>query len=143
MSNIHAAIGLAQVEKADYYKELRIKNGNLYKKYLSEIEGIVLQETTRDSLNVYWMNGLSIEEDKYGRTRDELINHLNNNKIDTRLFFVGMSKQPSLRKYGCDCSGGYPVTENLSKNGFYLPSASSLTEDKIKYICDIIKGYKK
>ncbi|HQH30058.1 MAG TPA: DegT/DnrJ/EryC1/StrS family aminotransferase, partial [Spirochaetota bacterium] len=74
MSNIHAAIGLAQVEKADYYKELRIKNGNLYKKYLSEIEGVVLQETTRDSLNVYWMNGLSIEEDKYGRTRDELIN---------------------------------------------------------------------
>ncbi|HOF00475.1 MAG TPA: DegT/DnrJ/EryC1/StrS family aminotransferase [Spirochaetota bacterium] len=143
MSNIHAAIGLAQVEKADYYKELRIKNGNLYKKYLSEIEGVVLQETTRDSLNVYWMNGLSIEEDKYGRTRDELINHLNNNKIDTRLFFVGMSKQPSLRKYGCDCLGGYPVTENLSKNGFYLPSASSLTEDKIKYICDIIKGYKK
>ncbi|MBP7554219.1 MAG: DegT/DnrJ/EryC1/StrS family aminotransferase [Spirochaetes bacterium] len=143
MSNLHAAIGLAQVEKADYYKDLRIKNGSLYKKYLSDIGGIILQEKTIDSINVYWMNGLVVDPQKYGATKDELIAHLKSNNIDTRLFFNGMSKQPSLQKYGCDCSGDYPVTENLSKNGFYLPSASNLTEEKIKYICNCIKEFKK
>ena len=143
MSNIHAAIGLAQVEKADYYRDLRIKNSKLYNKYLSEIEGIILQETTPDSLNVYWMNRLAIDQKKYGRRRDELINHLKNNNIDTRLFFTGMSKQPSLQKYGCNCTGDYPVTEELSKNGFYLPSGSNLTKEKIKYICNCIKEFKK
>jgi perosamine synthetase len=52
-----------------------------------------------------------------------------------------MHIQPSLRKYGCDCSGEYPVTEWLSENGFYLPSASNLEECDIAYICGVIKDF--
>jgi perosamine synthetase len=86
------------------------------------------------------MNGILLDPEKYGRTRDELINLLKENGIDTRLFFVGMHRQPSLLNFGCDGAWSYPVTDNLAKNGLYLPSASNLKEDEIKYICDVIRG---
>lgn len=141
MSNIHAAIGLAQTEKADYYRERRINNAKLYKKYLSGIPGIVFQKDEISSLHVHWMNAIIINPNQYGHTSEELISHLKENGIETRLLFTSMSRQKSLFEYGCDCSEEYPVTDWLSKNGFYLPSASSLCETDIEYICNVIKEY--
>ena len=141
MSNIHAAIGLAQVEKADEYRDMRIKNHNLYKKYLSEVDGITFQKDEENSLNVNWMNTILLDTKKYGHSKEELIEHLKNNGVDTRLLFTGMHRQKCLLDFGCDCQGEYPVTDNLTQNGFYLPSASNLSEDDIKYICNLIKEF--
>ena len=141
ISNIHAAIGLAQVEKADEYRAMRIKNAKLYEKYLEGIPGVVFQRSNDLVLNVHWMNSIVIS-DEYGKTRDELIKYLADNKVDSRTFFLGMNKQPSLKKYGCDVSGDFEVTDWLSDNGFYLPSSSHLTEDQIKAICKLIKDFR-
>jgi len=138
MSNLHAAIGLAQTEKADEYKEMRIRNGKLYRKYLKDIKGIILQQDQPEAENVFWMNGILLDPEKYGRTRDELVDLLKENGIDTRLFFVGMHRQPSLLNFGCDGTGDYPTTDNLAQNGVYLPSASNLKEAEIKHICEVI-----
>lgn len=143
MSNLHAAIGLAQTEKADEYRDMRIRNANLYKEYLKDCPGILFQKDEEDSLNVHWMNTIVIDKEKYGHTKDELVAHLKENNIDTRLLFKSMARQKSLQDFGCDCTGEYPVTDWLSDNGFYLPSASSLKQEDIKYICDIIKEFHK
>lgn len=89
------------------------------------------------------MNGILVDQSKYGRDRDELMSYLKEKNIETRLFFLGMHRQPSLLRYGCDGSGQYPVTDYLTTNGLYLPSASSLTEDQIQYICNMIKDFRK
>ena len=141
MSNLHAAIGLAQTEKADEYKQMRIRNGKLYRKYFKDIKGIILQEDQAGAENVFWMNGILLEPEKYGRTRDELVNLLKENGIDARHFFVGMHRQPSLLNFGCDGTSNYPITDNLAQNGLYLPSASNLKEDEIKHICKTISGH--
>jgi Predicted pyridoxal phosphate-dependent enzyme apparently involved in regulation of cell wall biogenesis len=143
MSNLHAAIGLAQVEKADYYRELRIKNHLLYEKYLSDCEGIVFQIDEADSLNVHWMNPILIDPVKFGRSRDEVMAHLKQSGIDTRLLFNGMHRQKALNEYGCDCTGNYKVTDYLSKSGFYLPSSSGLTDEDIERICNVIIKFSK
>lgn len=144
MSNVVAAIGLAQVEKADDYKEMRIRNHQLYKKYLSDVPGILFQsEPDKDCIDVCWMNTIVIDPAKYGHHKDELIAHLKENEIDTRLLFTGMHKQKAMMDYGCDCSGEYPVCEWLTEHGFYLPSSSSLTEEQIKFICGIISNFAK
>lgn len=144
MSNVVAAIGLAQVEKADDYKEMRIRNHQLYKKYLSDVPGILFQsEPDKDCIDVCWMNTIVIDPAKYGHHKDELIAHLKEKEIDTRLLFTGMHKQKAMMDYGCDCSGEYPVCEWLTENGFYLPSSSSLTEEQIKFICGIISNFAK
>ncbi len=144
MSNVVAAIGLAQVEKADYYRDRRIYNHHLYRKYLGDVDGIIFQsEPAENCIDVCWMNTIVIDPVKYGHTKDELIAHLKENEIDTRLLFTGMHKQIAMLNYGCDCTGDYPVCEWLTENGFYLPSSSSLTEEQIKYICDIIRKFAK
>ena len=144
MSNVVAAIGLAQVEKADDYKEMRIRNHQLYKMYLSDVPRILFQsEPDKDCIDVCWMNTIVIDPAKYGHHKDELIAHLKENEIDTRLLFTGMHKQKAMMDYGCDCSGEYPVCEWLTENGFYLPSSSSLTEEQIKFICGIISNFAK
>ncbi len=141
MSNIHAAIGFAQTEKADEYRSLRIKHGEQYKKELSGVPGITLQTDQTDALNVHWMNAIVVNPGIYGHTRDEIIAHLKSEGIDTRLLFVSMSKQKSLKDYGCDCNGDYPITDWLSENGFYLPSGSGLNEAEIHRICSVIRDY--
>lgn len=141
MSNIHAAIGLAQVEKADYYRNLRVQNGKLYRKYLASVPGVSFPKDRPEVLNVYWMNAILLDPKVYGHSRDELIQHLKINNIDSRLLFTGMNKQLSLKKFGCKTSGSYPVTENLTANGLYLPSGSGLSKDQIKSICRVISNY--
>lgn len=144
MSNVVAAIGLAQVERADDYRGMRIRNHQLYKKYLSRVSGIIFQsEPYEDCVDVCWMNTIVVDPKKYGHTKDELIGHLKEKGIDTRLLFTGMHKQKAMKDYGCDCSGEYPVCEWLTENGFYLPSGSNLSEEKIEYICSVIVDYKK
>lgn len=143
MSNLVAAIGLAQVEKADEYREMRIRNHKLYRELLNDVPGIIFQsEPSDDCIDVCWMNTIVIEPGIYGRTKDDLIAHLKENGIETRLLFTGMHKQKALIDYGCDASGDYPVCEWLTNNGFYLPSGSNLLEEQIEYICNLIKGFK-
>lgn len=141
MSNLHAAIGLAQTERADYYRAKRMANGEHYRKQLSSIRGVRMQKDQADGLNVHWMNGIAIEPEEYGADRDSLIQHLKSKGIDTRLFFVGMHQQKSLEKYGCDMSGDFPVTDRLASTGFYLPSGSSLTHDDIDLICEVVAEF--
>lgn len=142
MSNVVAAIGLAQVEKADEYREMRINNHGLYKKYLKDVPGIQFQSSPeRNCVDVCWMNTIVINPGEYGHTKDELIVHLKEKGIDTRLLFTGMHKQKAMMDFGCDCTGDYPVCEWLTENGFYLPSASSLTDNDIAYICETIKRF--
>ena len=140
MSNLHAAIGLAQVENADAYRAMRIRNAALYRKYLADVPGIVFQKDAEGVLNVHWMNAILLVPSLFGCSRDQLIKHLKENGVDTRLLFVGMHCQPSLKRKGCVCEGDYPVTEALSANGLYLPSASNLSEETIRHICAYIKG---
>ena len=142
MSNVIAAIGLAQTEKADEYKAMRIRNNQLYRKYLADVPGIIFQKNLSQAENVCWMNSMVIDPAQYGHTKDELIAHLKENGIDTRLLFNGMHRQPSLKNFGCDCSGNYPVSDWLTENGFYLPSASCLKEETIRMICEVIEKYK-
>jgi perosamine synthetase len=142
MSNLHAAIGLAQTEKADYYRNLRTRNNKLYKNYLAACDGAVFQKDERDSVNCNWMNAILILPDRYGKTRDELILFLKENGVETRLLFQGMHKQAALKNYGCACNDRYPVADLLSEFGFYLPSAGSLTEDDIKRICGLIVSFR-
>lgn len=141
MSNVVAAIGLAQTEKADEYKQMRMRNNALYRQYLSKVPGIRFQPLYEDYVDVAWMNAIVVDPQLYGRSKDELMAFLKENMVDTRLLFVGMHRQPCLKKFGADCSGEYPVTDWLSENGLYLPSASSLSEGDIKGICQMIASF--
>ncbi len=144
MSNVVAAIGLAQVEKADEYREMRIRNHQYYRQQLLKIPGIIMQSEPEDGcIDVCWMNTIVLNPSLFHHTKEETIVYLKEHGIDTRLLFNGMHRQKSMKDFGCDCSGNYPVSDWLTENGFYLPSASNLSKDDIDFICNTLKEYQK
>jgi len=142
MSNVVAALGLAQTEKGDSYADMRRNNARLYRERLAGIGGVTVQQEKSWARNVYWMFGILVEEE-FGITRDEVRMKLLDMGIDSRDFFLPMHWQRSLKNYGCDCTGDYPVAEELARKGLYLPSGSGLTEEQINYICDSLAALKR
>ena len=139
LSNISSAIVLAQIEKLDEYVEMRINNNKKYREYLKGVEGLTFQPEKEWGKNVYWMNCVVVDRLDFGVDRDTLMKKLLDKNIQTRHFFAGMDRQPSLKKYGADCSDSYPVSDWLGDNGLYLPSTSNLSDEKIKYVSDTIR----
>jgi len=137
LTNVHAAILLAQLEKADTYINLRRKHAHHYNERLKEVKGITLPCEKDWAYNSYWMYAILIEED-FRLNRDSLAQKLKEQGIDTRPFFISMHRQKSLADFGCDCSGQYPVTDDIAQRGLYLPSGSGLKAEQIDFICDTI-----
>ena len=75
-------------------------------------------------------------------SRDELMDRLMECGIDTRTFFVPMHEQPVFQNMGLFEGERYPVAEELSRKGLYLPSSSGLKEEEIRCVCDAIKEIK-
>jgi perosamine synthetase len=137
MTNLQAAVGLAQVEQMATFVAQRRQNALEYNCRLSTIPGIRTPAEAPWAKNVYWMYGIMVDEKEYGMNRDQLRKVLADNGIETRTFFIPMHCQPVY----WDAFKGqrYPVAEDLCKRGFYLPSASSLTLGEIAYITDVIR----
>jgi len=72
-------------------------------------------------------------------SRDELMNKLEKKGIETRTFFIPMHEQPVFLNRVLFKGESYPVAEELSRKGLYLPSSSGLKEEEIRYISDVIK----
>ncbi|TBR15982.1 DegT/DnrJ/EryC1/StrS family aminotransferase, partial [bacterium] len=85
MSNLQAAVGLAQLERIRYLINIKRKNALLYKKFLSDIPGIILPPEEKYAKNVFWMYAVLVNKD-FGITRDELRVKLARKGIDTRIF---------------------------------------------------------
>lgn len=139
MTNVQAALGLGQLENIDEFIKKRRNNAKLYSKLLNGIPGLRLPIEEPYAKNVYWMYAVVVNPRKFGISRKRLMEHLGKNGVDTRRFFKPMHSQGVLKKIGITDKGSYPVTENLSKDGFYLPSGSGLKAEEIKYICEKIK----
>jgi len=88
--------------------------------------------------NVYWMYSILVEGE-FGISRDELIEKLKEREIETRTFFIPMNLQPVFKKMGLFERERYPIAEELSQKGLYLPSGIGLKEEEIDYVIKTIK----
>ena len=84
------------------------------------------------------MYGILLKE-SFGMTRDELREFLLKKGVDTRDFFVPMNMQPPLQEIGLFQGERYPVSENLSKTGLYIPSGLTITKEELSYVVDCIR----
>jgi len=141
MTNLQAAIGLAQMERIEEYINARRKNAKLYTSFLEDAKGITPPPEADWAKNIYWLYSILIQED-FGTSRDELVNELAKRGIETRPFFIPMHKQPVFKKMGLT-SGDFPIADELYTKGICLPSSSSLEENQIGYVCDSIKEIQK
>ncbi|MCK9604183.1 MAG: DegT/DnrJ/EryC1/StrS family aminotransferase [Candidatus Omnitrophica bacterium] len=143
MTNLQAAVGLAQVSKIESLIDKKRRIARIYNERLKNIEGIEIPREEKWAKNVYWMYGVLIDEKVFGLSRDKVREKLYGEGVDTRSFFVPMHKQPVFRKMGLFLKEKYPVAEDISRRGLYLPSGLTLDEKKIDFISDKLKKIKK
>ena len=132
MTNIQAAIGLAQLEYIEETIKRKREIAHSYNKLLGKIGGITLPYESPNVRNVYWMYGILIE-DGFGASRDKVKKMLFEKGIDTRFFFVGMHRQPPFKE-----NGDFPVSESLEKKGMYLPCSTNITHEQIEYVAQCL-----
>lgn len=130
MTNLQAAVGLAQLENIEKHIAIKIHNASLYNRNLADIAEIRLPVEKEWAKNVYWMYGIELR-DAAGMDNGELADRLRERGVATRPFFLGMHEQPVLREMGLFRGEGYPVAERLARRGLYLPSGLALTEEQI------------
>ena len=136
MTNIQAAIGLAQLERIDDMIAIRRRNAAHYSCRLADAPGLTLPPELPWAENVYWMYSVIIE-DEFGLSRDEVRARLQAAGIDTRPFFYPVHTLPMYQT-----GQSLPVAEDLGRRGINLPSGATLTLDQIDYICDMLLGFR-
>lgn len=137
MTNLQAAIGVAQLEKINDLIKIKRKNAQLYNSLLKDVRGITLPPEEKYAKNVYWMYSVLIQE-SFPVNRDKLITKLKEEKIDSRPFFNPINSMPPYKS-----NEKFPVAEELSRKGINLPSSVNLTKGDIERIVAVLSSVKK
>jgi perosamine synthetase len=134
MTNIQAAIGLAQLQRINEIIERKLIIADLYKRYLEGVSSIELQRQADWAKNIFWMFSILVK-DGLSCSRDELTSALKERNIDTRPFFIPIHFQPPYKKDGIIL----PVAEDVGRRGINLPSYPKMSDTDITKICECIK----
>ena len=134
MTNMQAAVGLAQLERLDEFVARKRHFFDRYTEFLSDIPSIELPVAcTEYSRNINWVYGIVIKDD-VAFDADEAAKRLGARKIATRPFFWPMHEQPVYRKAGLFGDERYPNAERIARRGFYLPSGLALKDEQMKRV---------
>jgi len=136
MTNMQAALGLAQLEKLDQHLIKKRAIGHQYNEAFKNLQGfqLPLQKTTYAE-NIYWVYGLVADTETLA---NDTVKKLNNAQIGTRPFFWCMHEQPVFHKMGLFKNEHYPVAEKLARNGFYLPSGLGLSNEEVEVVINLL-----
>ena len=135
MTNLQAAIGVAQLEQIDLHLAKRRQVANWYRKHLSDLEDMItLPAEAPWAKHSFWMYTVLLSE-SHPLNRDEFMEELDHSGIETRPVFYPMHVMPPYR----EPNGRYPIAESLSKQGVNLPTHGMLTEEDITYIAASIR----
>lgn len=138
LTNLQAAIGLAQLERIDELVQKKRHIAMEYAKRLRDVPGLQLPVEETWARSVYWMYGIVLDEDT-GIDAAEFARRLGAHGVDTRPFFLGMHEQPALWDRGYYRDERCPVTERISRQGLYVPSGLTLTAEQQDQVCEAVR----
>ena len=133
LTNLQAAIGVAQMERVDEIIAAKQRAARLYDEGLGAVPGITLPPRAPWAENVFWLYSILVDSEAFGRPRDELIAALDRIGIETRPLFPPVHTQPPYAQ-GVEL----PVAERLAATGLSLPSAASLSEGEIARVVEAV-----
>jgi perosamine synthetase len=140
MTNLQAAIGTAQFERANLFVKNKIEIAKIYKKYLSTIKNIQLPKSYGAVKNTYWLYTIRLTG-RLAKYRDKLLKFLSLNGVESRRIFIPMHIMPIYNNFLKKVKNNYKVSEEISESSLSLPSSYGLQELDIKNICSLIKKF--
>lgn len=140
LTNLQAAIGLAQMEQLERFLSRRDEVVALYDKGLREVPGITLPPREPWARNIHWLYSILVDEVAAGISRDAMSTRLQDHGIETRPFFYPVHIQPPYERHAREA---YPVSVSLSASGLSLPTANDIRNEDVERVCmaisDIVK----
>jgi perosamine synthetase len=133
LTNLQAAVGVAQVEKIGKILDRKRKIARLYDELLSGVGGITLPPKTSWAEEVCWLYSILVEP-PFRLDRDSLMAALALRGIETRPFFWPLHEQPPYRS-----TDPFPVAESLARKGMNLPSGAGLAEKDVVAVAEAIR----
>jgi perosamine synthetase len=137
MTNLQAAIGVAQMERIEDLVAIKKKWGGRYLEHLSRIDGVRCQVQQPWAKSVFWMYCIELDA-RLGFSAQTVMRQLAEQGIGSRPFFLGLHEQPVFHDMGLFKGRRFPVTERISQYGLYLPSGFTLTEQKIEFVVETL-----
>lgn len=132
MTNVAAAIGLAQLEKADWHLERRREVAVWYREELRNAPGLIWQAEKAWARHVWWMFSVVIDGEE--PSRDEIMTHLGIRRIETRPFVHPLHTLPPYSD--ASRAKDFFVAERLGRRGINLPTWAGVKRDQVRYVCD-------
>ncbi len=138
LTNLQAAIGLAQIERMPQTISKKRWMGESYTRRLRHIPAVQLPVEETWAKQVYWMYGMVVDEST-NLDAVQFARLLQAQGIETRPFFLGIHEQPVYTQMGLFQGEHYPVTEKIARQGLYLPSGLTLTESQLDDVCKAVE----
>jgi len=138
LTNLQAALGVAQMERLQKIIAERKRVHLNYRKYLENVPGITLQHFTPQVDAVLWAIALKLDPKAYPQGRDTVLQQMREAQIETRPGFYTPSQMPHI--YKCP---QIPICEEIARQVISLPTYPTLSNDQIEYICETLKGLRK
>ncbi len=135
LSNLQAAFGTAQLERADHIIAKKRQIYNWYKERLNDIPDIKLNTEQENCKNTYWMPTIVLG-DSHSLNAYELSERLLDANIDSRPFFYPLSMLPMYSEFK---RFNNPIAYKLCSRALNIPGGYQLTEEEVDYICFNIK----
>jgi perosamine synthetase len=137
MTNLQAALGCGQLKNINWIVRRKREIGLRYYNKLKHCKNLILQKNkTPYSKNIYWVFGVVLKNNLLSK-RDKIMKTLSDNKIGTRPFFYPMNKQKIFKRMKVFKKINMPISEYISRNGFYLPSGLGLKNIEIDRVVKI------
>ncbi|HEX6158802.1 MAG TPA: DegT/DnrJ/EryC1/StrS aminotransferase family protein [Thermoanaerobaculia bacterium] len=139
LTNLQAALGVAQLERIDTFLRIKRAIGVRYNEGLRDVAGItVAPERTAFAENLYWVYGIVLDDDvPFDAAR--AMERLASMGVGCRPFFWCMHEQPVFRKMGLFDGERHPFAERLARRGFYIPSGLALTGEQQAIVIDKVR----
>lgn len=139
LSNLQAALGVAQLERLDRSVAIKRRMGERYTELLKGTRGLQLPVAgTPYADNIYWVYGLVLEDDVPFDAREAMA-RLAKLGVGTRPFFWPMHEQPVFRRMGLFDGENHPAAERIARRGFYIPSGMALSGEQIERAAAAVK----
>jgi perosamine synthetase len=139
MTNLQAAVGLAQLERLDEFIARKRASFARYMELLGDVRGIQLPVAcTEYADNINWVFGVVLD-DSVPFDAQGAMKRLTDLGVGTRPFFWPMHEQPVFRRMGLFAGEKYPNAERIARRGFYLPSGLALTDEQMVRVADAVK----
>jgi len=134
MTNMQAALGLAQLERLDEFVARKRRMGDLYTELLKDLPGIQLPLTrTSYAENIYWVFGIVLNQST-GLDAETMIKKMAEKGVGARPFFCPMHMQPVLKREVLYTMPQMLNSEHIYKYGFYIPSGLALQDHQMKIV---------